>query len=36
MSSTASDNEKPKVSARRHLRPEEAVKLIAAADKRGR
>jgi hypothetical protein len=36
MSSTASDNEKPKVSARRHLRPEEAAKLIAAAGKRGR
>jgi integrase len=36
MSSTASDNEKPKVSARRHLRPEEAAKLIAAAGERGR
>ena len=36
MSSTAPDNEKPKVSARRHLRPEEAAKLIAAAGKRGR
>jgi integrase len=36
MSSTTPDNEKPKVSARRHLRPEEAAKLIAAAGKRGR
>jgi integrase len=36
MSSTASDNEKPKVPGRRHLRPEEAQKLIAAAGKRGR
>jgi integrase len=37
MSSTAPDDEKPKVvSARRHLRPEEATKLIAAAGKRGR
>jgi hypothetical protein len=36
MSSTAPDNEKPKVSARRHLRPEEAAKLIAAAGKSGR
>jgi integrase len=37
MSSTTSDNVKPKVSsARRHLRPEEADKLIAAAGKRGR
>src|SRR5580692_4020109 len=36
MSSTAPDDEKPKVSARRHLRPEEAAKLIAAAGKRGR
>jgi hypothetical protein len=36
VSSTAPDNEKPKVSARRHLRPEEAQKLIAAAGKRGR
>jgi integrase len=36
MSSTVPDNEKPKVSARRHLRPEEAAKLIAAAGKRGR
>ena len=36
MASTTSDNEKPKVSARRHLRPEEAAKLIAAAGKRGR
>jgi integrase len=35
MSITAPDNEKPKVSARRHLRPDEAVKLIAAAGKRG-
>jgi hypothetical protein len=33
--STAPDDEKPKVSARRHLRPEEAQKLIAAAGKRG-
>jgi hypothetical protein len=32
-----SDDEKPKVaSRRRHLRPEEAAKLIAAAGKRGR
>jgi integrase len=37
MSSTVSVNEKPKVAARRrHLRPEEAQKLIAAAGKRGR
>ena len=36
MPRTTSDNEKPKVSARRHLRPEEAQKLIAAARKRGR
>ena len=37
MSSTTSDDEKPKVvSRRRHLRPEEAQKLIAAAGKRGR
>jgi integrase len=37
MSSTTSDDEKPKVSSRRrHLRPEEAQKLIAAAGKRGR
>jgi integrase len=36
MSSTTPDNEKPKVSARRHLRPEEAAKLIAVAGKRGR
>src|SRR5580704_19686323 len=37
MSSATSDNEKPKVaSGRRHLRPEEAAKLIAAAGKRGR
>ncbi len=37
MSRTTSDNVKPKVaSARRHLRPEEAQKLIAAAGKRGR
>ena len=36
MSRTAPDNEKPKVSVRRHLRPEEAAKLIAAAGKRGR
>jgi hypothetical protein len=36
MSRTTSDDEKPKVvSARRHLRPEEAAKLIAAAGKRG-
>jgi type 1 fimbriae regulatory protein FimB len=37
MLSPLSDNEKPKVAARRrHLRPEEATKLIAAAGKRGR
>jgi integrase len=37
MSSTLSVNEKPKVGTRRrHLRPEEAAKLIAAAGKRGR
>jgi integrase len=37
MSSTTPDDEKPKVaSPRRHLRPEEAAKLIAAAGKRGR
>jgi hypothetical protein len=37
MSSTTSENEKPKVGTRRrHLRPEEAQKLIAAAGKRGR
>lgn len=36
MVSTTSENEKPKVSGRRHLRPEEASKLIAAAGKRGR
>lgn len=37
MPSTTSDNVKPKVaSGRRHLRPEEAAKLIAAAGKRGR
>jgi integrase len=37
MASTTSDNVNPKVaSARRHLRPEEAAKLIAAAGKRGR
>jgi integrase len=37
MSSATSENEKPKVrTRRRHLRPEEAQKLIAAAGKRGR
>jgi type 1 fimbriae regulatory protein FimB len=37
MANTASADEKPKVSMRRrHLRPEEAQKLIAAAGKRGR
>jgi integrase len=37
MPETPSDNEKPKVTQRRrHLRPEEAAKLIAAAGKRGR
>src|ERR1700722_19910908 len=37
MAGTTSDNEKPKVaSRRRHLRPEEAAKLVAAAGKRGR
>src|ERR1700760_479277 len=37
MSCTTSDNVKPKVtSGRRHLRPEEAAKLITAAGKRGR
>jgi integrase len=37
MRRTTSDNEKPKVLVRRrHLRPEEAAKLIAAAGKRGR
>jgi integrase len=37
MVSTISVNEKPKVAPRRrHLRPEEAAKLIAAAGKRGR
>ena len=37
MLSPLSVNEKPKVaSRRRHLRPEEAAKLIAAAGKRGR
>jgi hypothetical protein len=37
MLSPLSVNEKPKVSVRRrHLRPEEAAKLIAAAGKRGR
>jgi integrase len=37
MSSATSENEKPKVAKRRrHLRPEEAAKLIAAARKRGR
>ena len=37
MLSPLSDNEKPKVAVRRrHLRPEEATKLIAAAGKRGR
>jgi integrase len=35
MSSTTPDDEKPKVvSRRRHLRPEEASKLIAVAEKR--
>ena len=37
MLSPLSDNEKPKVvGRRRHLRPEEAAKLITAAGKRGR
>ena len=37
MLSPLSDNEKPKVvGRRRHLRPEEAAKLVAAAGKRGR
>src|ERR1700733_3220668 len=37
MSGATSENEKPKVGTRRrHLRPEEAQKLIATAGKRGR
>lgn len=37
MANTTSDNVKPKVAGgRRHLRPEEAAKLICAAGKRGR